>query len=92
MKSGSFKIAGQSWKLKVLKKHAKLGDDSFGYCDSDNNIIYLHAETTNDQQKSTLLHEAIHALEYIYDIDLTEHQVKCLESGLFSIFNFRLRT
>ena len=90
MKTRKFKIAGQDWALRVLKRHTRL-KDCFGYCDYDKNVIYINGNATSDQQKSTLLHEVIHVLEYIYDIKLGEHRVKCLEAGLFGVFDIKLR-
>lgn len=69
-----------------MKKHPKLvGHD--GWCDHENNIIYIQSDLTEDGKKTTLLHEIIHIVERNNSIKLTERDVMCLESGLFQIIH-----
>ena len=84
MKPFKFKAYGQEWKVKIVKNHPKI-QGNFGHCDMDNNTIYLHANATDIQQKSTLLHEIIHVVEQSNGLNFSEHSVLSLEAGLFHI-------
>lgn len=38
------------------------------------------------QEADTLLHEVIHCIDYLMNLDLTEHQVTALSTGLIGVF------
>jgi Zn-dependent peptidase ImmA (M78 family) len=42
---------------------------------------------SRQRQESTLLHELIHAVCDINDVELEEHQINLLEAGLYQILN-----
>lgn len=86
MKPFTFKAFGQTWKVKISKSHAEI-KNNFGYLDEDNNIIYITPDATDEQQRSTLLHEIIHLVGMANGLNLSEHTVLCLESGLFGAYN-----
>lgn len=46
-----------------------LDDDTMGYADPDNRMIYLSKQLTDRQRRSTLVHEIIHALRGDTDDD-----------------------
>jgi len=84
MKSFSFKAYGLKWRVKIVSKHEKIVGN-FGYCSIEDQTIYIAKNATEDQQKSTLLHELIHLVEQTNQLNMSEHTVLVLEAGLYSI-------
>ena len=92
MKSFKLKAYGQTWKVRVLKKHKLLKDpitkeESFGHTDTPNNQILIDSTATEDQQRSTLIHEFIELISFQNDLDLPEQTIKILEGGLYQILH-----
>lgn len=56
-----------------------------GCCNNANATFYIASNLRPDNRASTLLHEIIHAIDYKLELDLTEAQVKCLETGLYQV-------
>ena len=86
MKSFKIKAYGQTWKVRVLKKHHLL-NNKYAYFNVGTNSILISAGVKEDTQRSALLHELIHLVEYCTDIKMSERDVMCLESGLFQIIH-----
>lgn len=86
MKSFKIKAYGQTWKVKVLKKHPLL-NNKFGEFNVGTNTIFIDATSSEQQQQTTLLHEIIHLIEFCTEMSLKERDVMCLESGLFQIIH-----
>lgn len=57
----------------------------YGRIFHDKREIYLNGDYDEDQQKATLLHEAIHAIDELYGIRISEEQVEQLGNGLYSL-------
>lgn len=75
----TIKVGSRDLKVKIVESL----DDKLGYLDWDNNIIRIVESSNMD---STLLHELLHALSFLYDLDLSESQVIRLESGLKMLY------
>ena len=83
-------ILGRNWRVHFVRKHLKLKDGTLcdGYTDQDKHLIQVSLNLAKDRQRSTLLHELLHAI-----IDTTssvhhadeEKCVQALESGLFPV-------
>lgn len=83
-------ILGRTWKVHFLRTPIKLKDGTpcDGHTDADKHLIRVSLNMARDRQRSTLLHEILHAV-----IDTTtsvHHQdeekcVQALESGLFPV-------
>jgi len=58
-----------------------------GQCDSYEGKVYIDPSFFRSSQRSTLFHEAIHAVDHVYRIGLTEEQVQALEVGLLSLID-----
>ena len=53
-----------------------------GRWDPDKRLIELDADLTPTEAKETLIHECVHAVSDLYDLDLEESQVRILGLGL----------
>lgn len=68
--------------LDILVHFADL-EDCFGiYESSPKPKITLDRSTEHPCRAMTMVHEFLHAVSDIYDINLTEHEVRLLETGL----------
>lgn len=47
--------------------------------------IFLNACASEEQKKATLIHEIVHGLDEMYDIDLKEKQVEKLGNALYML-------
>lgn len=83
MTSRSIVILGQTWKVKVRKKHPDL-EGCMGRTDFSKNTIYISREIPELTQRSTLLHEILHILSYCLGVRLQENEIMRFEAGLFS--------
>ena len=71
----SFVMAGNRWRVKLRKKM-----DTYGLCDFASHTIYIaeyvDGRPTSDEDRfKTLLHEALHALEFTMGKDADEEFV-----------------
>lgn len=83
-------ILGRTWRVHFVRGAIKLKDGTpcDGHADQDRHLIRISLNMAKDRQRSTLLHEMLHAV-----IDMTSsvhHQdeekcVQALESGLFPV-------
>lgn len=58
-----------------------------GQCNSIIGRIYVDPGFFPSSQRSTLFHEAIHAVDHVYGVGLTEEQVRLLEVGILSLID-----
>lgn len=71
---------------KVNMKDGNVIDDNalcYGNIEYDKGNINLSKLYTADQQKCTLIHECIHGIDDIFDIDLSEEQIEKLGKGVY---------
>ena len=54
------------------------GADSWGYYDDNKHTIYLKKGMDKNHRAEVLLHECIHAIEFIHNFGLTEKAVNLL--------------
>lgn len=83
-------ILGRTWRVHFCKTAIKDKDGTIcdGHTDRDKHLIRVSLEIAKDRQRSTLLHEILHAV-----IDMTtsvhhadeEKCIQALESGLFPV-------
>lgn len=76
-----------AYTYKVVRKH-KLkmdGQDMDGYCDRENKIIYLDKSLKGIEQFSVFIHECLHAIELIYEVNLSEKKIRILEHALSAL-------
>ena len=48
--------------------------------------ILIQSSLSEERKEETLLHEILHAVSYELGLNLSEHQVECLASGLYSVY------
>lgn len=71
-------IAGQDIKIIYRKKILVDGSECWGYYDDEKNTICLRMGMDKTRKMEIFLHEAIHAIESIHRLDMTEKAVKIL--------------
>ena len=78
----SFKIAGLLWKV-VLDDHIASEMARYGECRMVQQQLAIAKGLKPDQEMQTFLHEVIHAVNGIVDLELTEHQIAGLTPLLY---------
>jgi hypothetical protein len=79
------KILSRQWEVEYATGSAMLDKDEIGCSDSEKQHITIKEGLKGDQERSTLLHETIHAVSDTLGLGLTEKQVQGLETGLFAM-------
>jgi hypothetical protein len=78
----------KDWTVDVLSKRfvvawrSPAGGKDFGDCDSSKCLIQVCPKQHAEQQKDTLLHECVHALDHELDTKMSERQVRLISTGL----------
>lgn len=70
--------------VEYAKESPSLEADEIGCSDLENQHITVKDGMKPEQEKSTLLHEVIHAISDTLGLNLTEKEVQGLETGLFA--------
>lgn len=60
-------------------------DELYGDMDSKTQVIRIDEGLSDEQQRATLLHEALHCMDDVYSIGLTEEQVVRLATGFYML-------
>lgn len=84
MKPASLKILGKKWSVDYVKD-TPLEKDEMGLCDLEKQAIHIKEGLPAEQERSTLLHESIHAISDSLGLGLSEKQVQGLETGMFDL-------
>ena len=63
------------------------GQSCVGQCDSQSGTILIDVTYFPSSQRETLFHEAIHAVDHLMRINLTEEQVQALGVGLLNLID-----
>jgi hypothetical protein len=83
----TLKVASKRYDVIAAKSIVSSGHPLQGQCNSIEGRIYLDVDFFVSSQRSTLFHEAIHAVDHTYRIGLTETQVEALEVGLLALID-----
>ncbi|GEM88173.1 hypothetical protein [Meiothermus granaticius] len=81
----TLEILGKTWTVEILPESRLNARREVG------EIVYTHTSIavedgqSEEQAIDTLLHEAIHAIDYTMAIGLEERQVHALSSGLYAL-------
>ena len=81
MRPAKVKILGKQWTI----EYGQMPKDEIGESDLERQHITIKDGLKQEQEKSTLLHECIHAIADSLGLGLTEKQVQGLETGLFDL-------
>ena len=76
------KIAGKNYKLKYIE-----GLTDNGSTDFNNQIILINKNLSEEEKKSTIIHEVIEVLNSAYDLELSHQTISTLEIGIFCYLN-----
>lgn len=76
------KIVGREYD--VVKDETCVDED--GSINFETNTIYIKNGQQRLSEVDTLLHESLHAIDDIFQLDLTERQVFCAISGIIALF------
>lgn len=81
MRPAKLKILGKVWSV----SYTAMTKDELGECDLENQALTVKDGLPGEQERSTLLHECIHAISDSLGLGLNEKQVQGLETGLFDL-------
>ncbi len=90
----SVKIGGQEYKIVFGKANDFLihqPTKCYGQCDYFNCKIELSEEICQQLKETTLIHEAIHAMSEVYHMELDEHMVRILETGIYAFIKDNIK-
>lgn len=77
------KIGGLVYKIKYVDKDVT--DYDFGQFENDKMEIWINKDVPLEMQKTTLLHEIIEIINFMYEIKFHHRTMTTLESVLFQI-------
>ena len=79
-------ICGQEFKIVYKNKMLDEEDcELFGYCYTENCVIYLQKNLNDAKLKEVFLHECIHAIDENLNLDLGEEKVNLLGIHILSL-------
>ena len=81
----SLKILSRKWEVEYATESKALDKDEIGCSDAEKQHITIKEGLKADQERSTVLHETIHAISDTLGLGLTERQVQGMETGLFAM-------
>ena len=81
MRPERLKLMGKVWSI----SYEKLSADDIGESDLETQHIKIKDGLKPEQEKSTLLHEVLHAISDTIGAGLSEKQVQGLETGLWDV-------
>jgi hypothetical protein len=71
--------------LKINLETKDLGPDLLGEYDDETATVFIKPGLTPQIKRSTVVHECIHAISSMYGLELSESQVRVLESALIHL-------
>lgn len=81
MRPDQIKVMGKRWSV----SYEAMSADEMGESDLEKQHITIKDGLKPEQEKSTLLHEVLHAISDTLGAGLTEKQVQGLETGLWAV-------
>lgn len=83
------KIGWKTYTVEVVPSDKELvieNDVCYGHIDYDHALIRIAGKYPAAQQKATLLHEIVHGVVDLQNLDLNEDEVTRLANGLYGVF------
>jgi hypothetical protein len=81
------RILGKVYRVDRTPNHIGPGGAQvYGTCDHGRSVIVLDSGQDTQQERDTLMHEAVHALDFAMCLELEERQVHALGAGLSALF------
>lgn len=87
MKTKTIMVLGQKYSVVTAKESNMPEKRALGVCQSNTNTIYLKDDVSGDKRDEVLLHEIIHAISDMIELELKEVQVNNLAVGLLPFMN-----
>lgn len=84
VRPSSVRIFGRNYAFNYVPEF--MGLQECGTTDNHNLLINIKEHQLPIEEADTVLHEVLHAIEYTMDLDLKEHQVRALATGLLGVF------
>lgn len=83
----SIKIGWKTYDIRYTHVESDLvkGDECYGAIDHQEQIIRLRAANSLDQNRATLIHEALHGIDEMYSLELSEKTVTVLADALYTV-------
>lgn len=78
------RILGKEYSVVYVPKEELPNDH--GECFDEALLIKVRKDIAKENQKDTLLHEIIHAIDTAMDIEMSERQVRTVATGLLAVF------
>lgn len=82
----AIRLMGRTFLFNYVKGSVLSPDDTFGHIDVYGQVICISDDLTPVEEADTVLHELIHAVDLTMGLDMTEHQVHHLATGLIALF------
>lgn len=80
------KIAGYNYDIKMIKDRGKeQGSENPASIYTRHQVIWIDVNQAKEQQESSLFHEIIEAIDFIYELKLEHNKISCLETGLYQV-------
>jgi len=75
------RIVGKNYAVEKMKLA-----DNYGLCDDQIQTIKIAEDIAHGMERDTLLHEAIHAIDYCMQLKMSERQVCGLGTAIYALF------
>lgn len=76
------KIVGREYEVVKLQEY----EDQVGGVDFETSVISLRSGQQRLLECDTLIHEAVHVIDEIFQLEMTERQVFCTVAGIIALF------
>lgn len=80
------KIVGREYNVVKVEEY----DEQVGGVDFETNTIIIKDGQQRLLEADTLLHESLHVIDEIFQLELSERQVYCITSGLIALLRDNL--
>ena len=84
MRPAKIRILGKVYTLKYTNE-APVDDDAQGHCDYLKHKIAIRNGLAPNEERSTVLHEALHCISHAMGLHFSESVIERLENGIFSV-------
>lgn len=85
MQDFKFKLLGMTWQVKGVSDDNIFAEGYHGLCVPQDCTIYFAACDAPDQQRNTLIHESLHAIERTLMLDFEEEEINALAAGIHEL-------
>lgn len=84
MRPSKLRILGKDYSVKYTSDYP-VNDDTEGHCDYLTLKITVREDLHPSEERSTLLHEALHCVSHAMGLHFEENVIERLESGVFAL-------